>query len=226
MENVRYILRKTLDPAKEAQLRTRFLLLIPELFLTTNNFITSNFDVVINEFILPNIVWKAGRAASSVRMTACASLVLVLQQDQTKNLQPKQEILDELAKTILTCLDDDNKSTRLYACNIFLNILCNYGQSYDNDKLHRLYPEFIKRLDDQSDDIRHEIIKVFNRYYTCLNTNNNGAYDKVLYQAHLQTIFENLILYLDDSNLDIQSKIFGKLILFCKGFKRTLSLIY
>ena len=219
IEHVRFILRKTLDPAKDVQLRTRFLLLIPDIFSSATasspssqqNFIQTCCDEVIVQLVLPNIVWRAGRAASSVRMTACASLVLILQNDLFKSLQPKQETLDALIKIMLTCLDDDNRSTRLYACNIFLHALSMYGARYDYDQLHKLYPEFVKRLDDQSEEIRFEIIKVFNRYYLCLSAHK---YDKVLYQAHLQTIYENLILYLDDSSPEIQSKIFGKFLLF------------
>jgi dynein assembly factor 5 len=209
------ILKVSLDPAKDVQLRTRFLLLIPELFSSATTaatgpdggFIAKVFDDLITDMMLPNVVWRAGRANSSARMTATASLVLILQLDLVRTIRPKQETLDSLFKTILACLDDDNKSTRFYACKIFLNVLSAYGDRFDRDQLHKLYPEFIKRLDDQSEEIRFEIIKVFGKYCACLGT--GGPYDKVLYQAHLQTIDENLILYLDDSNLDIQFKING-----------------
>ena len=113
--------------------------------------------------------------------------------------------IETLLKMILSSLDDDNRSTRNYVCKLFLIILNSYGKALDKDHLHKLYPEFIKRLDDQSEDIRFEIIKVFHVYIDSLNQN----YDNVLYQAHLQTIFENVLLYLDDPNLEIQLKIFS-----------------
>ena len=107
---------------------------------------------------------------------------------------------------MMSCLDDDNKSTRLYVAKIFLILLNNYRSRLSKDQLHLLYPEFIKRLDDQSDEIRFEILKVFFVYIDCLN----NQYDKVLYQAHMQVIYENLLLYLDDSNFDVQLKVFSK----------------
>ena len=105
-----------------------------------------------------------------------------------------------------SCLDDDNKSTRLYVCKLFSILFNNYSKRFTKDQLHLLYPEFIKRLDDHSDEIRFEILKVFSIYIDCLNIN----YDKILYQAHMQVIYENLLLYLDDSNFDVQLKVFGK----------------
>ena len=106
----------------------------------------------------------------------------------------------------MSCLDDDNKSTRLYVSKLFIILLNNYSQRFSKDQLHLLYPEFIKRLDDHSDEIRFEILKLFFIYIDCLNNN----YDKILYQAHLQVIYENLLLYLDDTNFDVQLKVFSK----------------
>jgi dynein assembly factor 5 len=107
---------------------------------------------------------------------------------------------------MMSCLDDDNKSTRLYVCKLFIILFNNYRTRFTKDQLHLLYPEFIKRLDDHSDEIRFEILKAFSIYIDCLNND----YDKILYQAHLKVIFENLLLYLDDANFDIQLKVFGK----------------
>ena len=119
--------------------------------------------------------------------------------------------IESLLKMMLSSLDDDNRSTRNYVCKLFLVILSTYGVKLDKDQLHKLYPEFVKRLDDQSEEIRFEIIDVFRVYVASLNQN----YDTVLYQAHLQTIYENILLYLDDSNLEIQLKIFGSYIFIC-----------
>jgi dynein assembly factor 5, axonemal len=117
--------------------------------------------------------------------------------------------IESLIKMMMSSLDDDNRSTRSYVCKLFLLILGLYGKKLDKDQLHKLYPEFIKRLDDQSEEIRFEIIKVFNIYIESLNQD----YDIILYQAHLQTIYENILLYLDDPNLEIQLKIFSKILI-------------
>ena len=85
VDQVVHILKVTLNPAKDAQLRTRFLLLIPEIF--SNDFILTCFETIINNMIMPNIVWKAGKAANAVRMSAVASLVLIMQIDLVKSIQ-------------------------------------------------------------------------------------------------------------------------------------------
>lgn len=189
-------------------MRTKYILLIPELFSSDNKCDQSLLEVcleeVLNEMILPNLIWKAGRAASAVRMSATASLVLIMQSEVVKTVVLKENTLDSFTKQILACLDDDNKTTRLYACKIFVIALTYFGQLLSIDQLHKFYLEFIKRLDDQNDDIRFEILRVFQVYFSCLN---RSGYDKVLYKAHVQNIYENLLLYLDDNNKDFQLKI-------------------
>ncbi len=111
---------------------------------------------------------------------------------------------------MISILDDENKSTRLYVCKIYFFILKYFGNILEKDQLHKLYPEFIKRLDDQHEDIRFEILNVFWVYMDSLKKN----YDNNLYQSHLQMIYENILLYLDDSNKEIQLRVFGKFIKF------------
>jgi dynein assembly factor 5, axonemal len=116
---------------------------------------------------------------------------------------------------ISSTLDDENKSTRLYVCDLLHTILRLNGNSaiiLSIDMLHKLYPELIKRLDDQSEEIRIKTLDVFRVYVDCLfgNGGQPGVYDHVLYQAHTQFIYENLLLYLDDSNSSVQAKVIGK----------------
>lgn len=212
LTNVMSILKTCLNPNKDIQMRTNFLLLIPELFSSTcesseKNFLHNCFEEILNQMIIPNIVWKAGRSAGALRMTACASLVLLMQNKAIKTISLNGESIDKMIKMLLSTLDDDNKSTRLYVARVFLMALDYYGHRLDKDQLHKLYPEFIKRLDDQSEEIRLEILKIFYVYFSCLNQN----YDKILYQAHLEMIFENLLLYLDDANQEFQIKILSNI---------------
>ena len=119
----------------------------------------------------------------------------------------KKSSVENLLKLMSSTLDDDNKLTRLYVCKIIARLLTFYGRALDKDQLHKLYPELIKRLDDHSEEIRIEILKLFGIYVDCLNNN----YDQVLYQAQLHVIFENLLLYLDDSSPKIQKRVLGRL---------------
>lgn len=139
---------------------------------------------------------------------------MLIQTNTMKHVQIKIATIEGLITQLIGVLDDDNKSTRLYVCKIYYIILKHFGKMLSKDLLHKLYPEFIKRLDDANDEIRLEILAVFTVYMDSLNSN----YDNVLYGAHLQMIFENVLLYLDDSNPDVQQKVFSKLIIFRKKF--------
>lgn len=74
---------------------------------------------------------------------------------------------------VLSCLDDDNQSTRLVSCKVLRAMLLYKPKSLDGwfdtistanlfiriifavvDKLHTIYCDLLKRLDDSSDDVR------------------------------------------------------------------------
>ena len=84
LDPVLHILKLTLNPNKDAQMRTRFLLLIPEIF--SNKFLPKSFESIINGMIMPNIIWKAGKSANAVRMSAVPSLALIMQIDIIKSI--------------------------------------------------------------------------------------------------------------------------------------------
>lgn len=211
------MLKVCLEPSKDVQLRTRFLLLIPEIFhcaradegAKRSSFLETSIEAIINEMITPNVQWKAGRSAGAVRMSAIASLGLLIQSNAIKQVQVKLVTIENLLTLLVSVLDDDSKATRLYVCKIYHVILKHFGGLLSKDHLHKFYPEFIKRLDDSSEEIRIEILNVFSVYMKSLDSD----YDNVLYGAHLQFIFENILLYLDDANHEIQLKVFGKFLL-------------
>ena len=103
IDQVLAILKSSLDPSKEPELKTRFLLLIPDIFSSSSNrtsvskelgqdnkknafYLAKCVEIIINDMILPNIIWKAGRSASAVRMTAIASLALIMQEEIVRNI--------------------------------------------------------------------------------------------------------------------------------------------
>ncbi len=219
------ILKTCLNPSKDTQLRSKFLLLIPEIFFclktpsysaldelskTNSKFLEASIEVIINEMIVPNVIWKAGRSAGAVRMSAIAALVMIIQSEVMQHVKIKLSTIEGLLTLLTSVLDDDNKTTRLYVCKIYYIILKYFGQKLSKDDLHKLYPEFIKRLDDANEEVRYEVLSVFFVYMESLKEN----YDKILYGAHLQMIFENILLYLDDSNTDVQLRVLSKLEIF------------
>lgn len=80
------------------------------------------------------------------------------------------------------------------------------GQSLDQDRLHNMYPDLLKRLDDSSDEIRVTVATTFLAYLDCYHDN----YDPGLYKAHVEAIYRGLLVHLDDPEQNIQEAILGK----------------
>lgn len=108
---------------------------------------------------------------------------------------------------MLATLDDENKLTRQYTCKILNILLINHR--IELDQLHKMYIEMLKRLDDNSEDIRVATIDMFNAYFQNIIINHLNNYDKILYQAHLEAIYQGLLIHLDDPNPAIQESILG-----------------
>ena len=71
------------------------------------------------------------------------------------------EVNSELLTQLLSSLEDDNKNTRLVVCRVLMHVFLTLRDSIDQDRLHNMYPDLLKRLDDSSDDIRSECGKVY-----------------------------------------------------------------
>ena len=63
-------------------------------------------------------------------------------------------------------LEDDNASTRLVSCRILTKIFDTVGRSLDQDRLHNMYPDLLKRLDDSSNDNRVAMCQTFQVNFT------------------------------------------------------------
>jgi len=167
-------------------------------------------EQIISEIILPNMEWRAGRTAGTVRTAAVSALWSMLKSNLLTQAHLKS-VQDNLVKQLLSCIDDDVCATRLISCNC-LNFLLAVGgkECFDCDALHALYNELLKRLDDSSDELRLAVTQTFLTYFTLFPKD----YNVQLYKAHLQALYRGLLIHLDDSNADIQEAVFKVL---CEG---------
>ena len=69
--------------------------------------------------------------------------------------------MNEVVTQLRATLEDDNVSTRLLSCRILTKVFHTVGHSLDQDQLHNMYPDLLKRLDDSSDDIRLAMCQTF-----------------------------------------------------------------
>lgn len=102
-------------------------------------------------------------------------------------------------------MDDDNKGTRLIACRAMTRTFDLAGSTVNQDRLHNMYLELLKRLDDSSDEIRLTVSKTFLAYLDCFQK----SYDVQLYKAHLEAMYKGLLVHLDDPDVKIQEAILG-----------------
>ena len=102
-------------------------------------------------------------------------------------------------------LEDDNMSTRLVTCRVMTRILSTVGTSLDDHRLHNMYPELLKRLDDSNDDVRIAVTDTWLAYLACFQDD----YQVALYRAHLEAMYKGLLIHLDDPDTRIQDAVLG-----------------
>jgi len=74
------ILQVVMHPDRDPEVRNQCLILVANLLQFIDGFETNlSVDVLINECILPNMQWKAGRTAAALRATAIATLWALFQ---------------------------------------------------------------------------------------------------------------------------------------------------
>ena len=110
--------------------------------------------------------------------------------------------------SVLGMLDDDDRLTRINSCYVLQALFANDDavRTIDNDRLHKAYPDLLKRLDDVSDDIRLAICSTLNAYVQGFH----GDFNPDLYRSHLEDIAKVLLIHMDDQNSLIQNAVFGE----------------
>ncbi|XP_041473460.1 dynein assembly factor 5, axonemal-like [Lytechinus variegatus] len=209
LEDIIPILETNLKPDKDAELRLKFFSLLSRLVMSAPVTLDSkdrfrDFSLtVVRTMVLPNCVWHAGRTATAIRTTAVSCLWALLQSEM---LTAKQldSIMDDLQVQLLTLLEDDSRSTRLITVRILQKILTVCGSTtFDPERLHQVYMELLKRLDDSSDEIRVAVAKTFGAFFGCFPED----YDVGLYKAHLETLYSGLLIHMDDPDQTIQEAV-------------------
>ncbi|XP_026725324.1 dynein assembly factor 5, axonemal [Trichoplusia ni] len=186
-----------------------------------NDKLEAFLKIVLEEVIMPNLVWTAGRTAEAIRSAAAACLCSALQDhpaepagplpdcggdgdtgDKKVNLFPTKESLEpflEKMVPLLVGLADDNSplsrehTMRAVCC---LAVLARQRGCFTGEILHKLYFVILKRLDDSSDKVRsfavHTLVTLF--------CNRPEEYDTVLYGAHVDALYNAMLVHLDDAD--------------------------
>jgi dynein assembly factor 5 len=117
--------------------------------------------------------------------------------------------MNEILLSVLGMLDDDDRLTRMNSCYVLQVLFSNDDviRTIDNERLHKAYPDLLKRLDDVSDDIRFAMCSTLKAYVQAFH----GNFTIELYRAHLEDIAKILLIHMDDQNTQIQNAVFGNL---------------
>jgi dynein assembly factor 5 len=161
---------------------------------------------VLSEILIPNCVWRAGRTAAAIR-TASMTCVQALLQGRLLTPSQLSLALDDLLPKVVSCLDDTNQSTRLVSCKV-LQLLLTERHLWENvDRLHQLHSDLLKRLDDNSDEVRIAVSKTLVTFASAFP----AKYERDLYKAHTEDLYKGLLVHLDDPSSLIQEGVLGVL---------------
>jgi len=205
-------LTRVLDPKMEPVLRGTALSLVDSLLASPSFCAAPDLDDwaedILAALLVPNLVWRAGRAAEHVRHAAMTGVDRLLPLPALKSSQLQSQ-LGELMPVLHSCLDDDNSETRRISCSVTTALLRKVGKGgLGEERTRKLYPELLKRLDDASDEVRLQSCAPIVAFFESLDYsaiwNQNATFDK----ANYQYLLRGLLVHLDDPSPEIQEAIF------------------
>ncbi|XP_078521034.1 dynein axonemal assembly factor 5 [Lissotriton helveticus] len=202
------ILKVCLHPTREPQMRLKIFTVLSKLLLNANKTVNSRgqfqlyLETMVQDILVPNLQWHAGRTSAAIRTTAVSCLWALLQSEVLSS-QQILHVQDMLMPQVITTLDEDSKMTRLLSCRIINTLLKNSGNQFDPDRLNKIYPELLKRLDDASDEVRVAALKALITWFKSITDD----YERTTFKGHIEFLYQGLLVHLDDPDSSIQGAV-------------------
>ena len=155
---------------------------------------------LINDIVAPNIVWRAGGVASTIRKVSIACLFTILKSD-TVDTQTLFMAAPKLLPILKTNLGDYDASSRQLCCLSLGIIFAGLPGGLGMEPIHHLYPDLLKCLDDSSDDVRFAAcgtLKVFLK----------SAPAEHFKGTLMDYLSDQLLIHMDDPDPVIQRSVF------------------
>jgi len=208
-------LARVLDPKQEPVLRGTALALLDSL-LSTPSFCAAPdladwAELILQAMLVPNLVWRSGKAAEHVRHAAMVSITKLVPLHALTAPQLAAQ-LEEALPVLTSSLDDDNVETRRLGCLAVDALLTKLGLGgLDNERMRKLYPELLKRLDDASDVVRLQACAPLVTYFQVAHY--SAVWDEThnLDKSNYQYVLRGLLVHLDDPSPEIQQALFAVL---------------
>ncbi len=151
---------------------------------------------IVNDAILPNLTWRVGIVAATLRKVAIACLYTMLHGGKL-DTEAAYSLGPSLLPMLNTNLEDGDATARRMCCLNMHMILRLLPESLGEEPIHLLYPELLKRLDDSNDDVRLAACEAINSLFMVT--------PKVYLQGTpLEYSVEQLLIHLDDQDAIIQ----------------------
>ncbi|XP_070704326.1 dynein axonemal assembly factor 5-like [Pempheris klunzingeri] len=202
------LLHSCLQPDRDPEMKMSIFTLLAKLLLNAANTVDSQgrfhqeSEKFLCDVLLPNMVWRAGRTAAAVRTSVLSCLLALLHGGA---VTPGQLLCleEKLTPLVLSALDEDSQMGRLMACRSLYTMLRLIGTSLHPEALNKIYPELLKRLDDSSEEVRRVALQALGLWLSGLTKD----YNPELFSPHLQFLFQQLLLHLDDPDSSVQDQV-------------------
>ncbi|EDQ87966.1 uncharacterized protein MONBRDRAFT_33000 [Monosiga brevicollis MX1] len=202
------------QPEKDVEVRIRFFTLLGRLLtharegINADGKLSSHTRTIIKQLVCPNLVWQSGDKAQAVRVASLSCLWSLLRTETVSH----EDILDvaaDLLPLLVSSMEDSAVASRVLAVRVLEEIFRLHGTlfqaSYETyDRLHKLYPDLLRRLDDSDNDVRLLTCQAWIAY---LRIMDHDTYDNDLYKAHSEAIFRGLLIHLDDPDERVQDAV-------------------
>ena len=158
-------------------------------------------EALVRSCVLPNLVWRVGLVASTVRKIATAALLGAL----ARGLVPRHAagaLVSTLLPALTGCLSDDDATTRHLSSRAIAALLRSLGPgglSFDGSRL--LYPELLKRLDDSNDSVRIAGTAALRELPAC-------TLSRDLVGTASEYTVDILLVHLDDADPSVQGAVY------------------
>ncbi|XP_007941344.1 dynein axonemal assembly factor 5 [Orycteropus afer afer] len=201
-------LSSCLQPTRDPQMRLRLFSLLSKVLLRAGETVDSQgqlhgyLKTLVTDILVPNLQWHAGRTAAAIR-TAAVSCIWALVSSGTLSDKQILEVQGPLMPQLVTTLEEDSQTSRLVSCRIINLFLQTSGDTNEPDGLLKIYPELLKRLDDVSNEVRVAAASTLSTWLKCIRSDNS----KLCYQSHIQYLYRELLVYLDDPEPAVQDAV-------------------
>ena len=201
----RPVFETTLLPSRDPDLRMCMLALLESVLQLAGvqNAVRGSSSAVAALFercVRPNLVWRVGRVAATIRKVASSCLYRML----CERLPAPGWLLlrfDELAPSVLTALDDGDAATRRLAAGILSELFGLLPGKLGDEAVRTMYPDLLKRLDDSNDAVRVAACAALEAFLAAAPASAYAG-------TPIDYMCDTFLVHLDDADATVQGAVF------------------